>query len=88
MLEQPVEDHLTLRVNGLGGMAIKLHPTISGLPDRLVLLPKARIYFVELKKPKGGIVSVVQAAIKKRLEMLGFTVLILNTKEKIDEHIN
>ena len=87
MREAPVEAHLIDRVTQLGGMAIKLHPYIAGLPDRLVLLPGGRILFVELKRPKRGVVAIIQTAIHNQLRKLGFTVLILDTKEKIDEHL-
>ena len=36
----------------MGGIALKFtSPGMAGMPDRLVLLPEGKIYFVELKAP-------------------------------------
>jgi hypothetical protein len=50
-LESSLEDTLLNVVRALGGKCIKLPARfIAGLPDRLILLPGPRIYFLELKK--------------------------------------
>lgn len=86
MREQPVEEHLRDTAKALGGIAIKLVPlNYVGIPDRIVLLPGARVIFVELKRPKGGVVSKAQSVWHKRLRDWGFDVFVLNTKERIDE---
>lgn len=85
MKEKPVEEHLRDRVKALGGLAIKIMPvSMTGLPDRLVLLPGGIALFVELKRPKGGIVSPVQKVVHAKLEKMGHPVALLNTKEGID----
>lgn len=87
MKEAPVEQHLANEVRRvLGGVAVKLNPFgYVGIPDRLVLAPGPLIAFVELKRPKGGVVSKKQAVWHQRLRDWGFEVKVLNTKEKIDE---
>ncbi len=41
-------------VDDLGGLCIKLNPLwYVGIPDRLVLLPGGRIFFIELKARTG-----------------------------------
>lgn len=50
--ESTVERYLVRRVKELGGLAIKLSPAgMTGLPDRLILLPGARVIFAEVKRP-------------------------------------
>lgn len=84
--EASVEKHLRLRVKALGGLCIKL-PAIwyAGIPDRLVLLPGARVLFIELKRPVGGKMEPLQPWWLRKLAALGFSVHVCNTKEKADE---
>lgn len=86
MREAPVEDHLRDEVKReLGGIAVKLNPFgLVGIPDRLVLGPGRLFAFVELKRPKGGVLSRKQARWHDRLRDWGFEVAVLNTKEKVD----
>lgn len=82
--ETRVETTLRLEIKGMGGWAIKFLPSVSGLPDRIVLLPGGRIYFVELKSPTGT-VKPHQTVIHNRLRRLGFEVLVLNTPDAVRE---
>ena len=50
-LERDVERRLARRVEELGGLCIK-HGQ-DGWPDRIVMLPGGRLYWVELKRPHG-----------------------------------
>lgn len=50
--ERHVEQALVDRVSAAGGLAIKfVSPAMSGMPDRIVVMPGGRIAFVELKRP-------------------------------------
>ena len=82
MRENHVEKTLRLEVKDRGGWAIKLLPSVSGLPDRLILLPGGRIYFAELKSPTGT-VKPHQTVIHNRLRTLGFVVEVLATPEAV-----
>ena len=75
-LEKEIERKLKTLVEGkLGGLCLKwVCPGWSGVPDRILLFPGGRVYFVELKRPKGGKVAPLQTWWKRRLESLGFTV--------------
>ena len=84
MRENRVEKVLGWEVKDLGGWAIKLLPSVSGLPDRMVLLPGGRLVFVELKSPTGT-VKPHQTVVHNRLRRLGFEVLVLNTTEAVRE---
>ncbi len=54
---------------------------MAGVPDRLVLLPKGKIYFVELKAP-GKKLRPLQLKRKEQLESLGFKVYVIDSYEK------
>lgn len=82
--EKTTEKRLKGRVERLGGLALKLFsPWFTGLPDRLILLPRGRIYFVELKK-EGKKPSPRQAVVHKLLTRLGFTVVTIDSPESLD----
>jgi hypothetical protein len=85
MLESAIERHLRDKVKALGGMCVKLAPTIAGLPDRMVLLPHGRIYFVELKREGDGEVSAIQLKRHRDLTLRGFTVAVLWSKPEVDD---
>jgi len=83
-LEEVVEDALVGGVEALGGFCWKLRmPWFTGVPDRLALLPGGRVFFVELKRPKGGKLSRRQEIVHSQLKKLGFNVLTLNTVELV-----
>lgn len=88
MLERQIEKFLTDNVKKIGGLSIKLNSaTMSGLPDRMILMPVGRIYFVELKAP-GKKPRPLQIVVHKMLNDLGFKVYVIDTKEKVGEFIN
>ncbi len=69
-------------------MALKfVAPGMAGIPDRLVLLPRGRIYFVELKAP-GKNLRPLQVKRKRQLEALGFKVYVIDSYEKIQLFID
>lgn len=83
--ESTVERYLVSKVKEMGGMAIKLNPIgMAGLPDRLVLLPGAKIIFVEVKRP-GEKPRPIQTHIHNQLRLLGFRVEVVDNNDKIKE---
>lgn len=77
--EKVIERKLVDLVKQSGGMCIKLLSThLTGLPDRMCLLPGSKITFVELKstgeKPRPS-----QVYIHKKLRALGFNVEVVDT---------
>lgn len=83
MLENEIERHLAMKVKRMGGMAVKfVSPGLSGVPDRIVLLPNGKCAFVELKAP-GKKLRVLQEKRKRQLESLGFTVYVIDGTEQI-----
>ena len=75
-LEKEIEHKLKVLVEGkLGGACLKwVCPGWSGVPDRILLFPGGKVFFVETKRPKGGKVDPLQTWWKRRLEGLGFTI--------------
>lgn len=72
-LEKDIEKALGRKVGRHGGLCLKwVCPGWAGVPDRIVLLPGGRIIFVEMKRPKGGILSERQKYWAKKLIDLGF----------------
>lgn len=72
-LEKDIEKKLVDTVRKRGGLCLKwVCPGWAGVPDRIVLLPGGRIVFVELKRPKGGVLSDRQKWWRRKLIELGF----------------
>jgi len=84
MRESRVEGTLRTEVKDRGGWAIKFLPSVSGLPDRIVLMPGGRICFVETKSPTGT-VKPHQTVVHARLRRLGFEVFVLSSPEAVRE---
>lgn len=84
MKELDIEKRLTTKVKAWGGLALKLvSPGFAGVPDRLVLLPNARIAFVELKAPAERL-RALQRKRKKQLEALGFRVFTIDSYKDVE----
>ena len=87
MRERDIEAYLRDQVKAIGGIAYKfVSPGSAGVPDRLVLLPGGRAVFVELKAP-GRQPTPLQLRQQRRIQDLGFTVLVIDSKEEVDEFI-
>lgn len=72
-LEKDIERKLRKHVEDRNGFCLKwVCPGWVGVPDRIVLLPGARIYFVETKRPKDGKLSAMQKKWRRWLTVLGF----------------
>ena len=88
MREREIEEYLRLGVKRLGGMAFKFtSPGNAGVPDRIVLLPDGKIYFVELKRP-GGKTSPLQEMQISGLRRLGQDVRVIDSKEGVEAFLN
>ena len=85
-LEKEIERKLTAMVKRHGGRCLKwVCPGWSGVPDRIILLPGGRVYFVETKRPHGGRLSALQIRWKKWLRALGFLSCVAWTEEDVAE---
>lgn len=83
MREKTIERQLVAEVRKIGGLALKfVSPGFDGIPDRLVLLPKGIIAFVEMKRPSEKL-RPLQVKRKRQLEALGFWVYCIDGIEQI-----
>lgn len=85
--EKYLEQILVKKIKSMGGIALKfVSPGMAGVPDRIVLLPKSKIAFVELKAT-GEKMRPLQIKRKRQLEELGFLVYCIDSFEAIDDFI-
>lgn len=83
MKEKTIEQKLVNEIKLLKGLCLKLScPGFSGMPDRLILLPKGKIGFVEVKR-KGEKPRPLQVSRHKLLIALGFKVFLLDDTKQI-----
>ena len=81
--ENMIEQRLRKETKARGGLAFKfVSPGMSGVPDRLVLMPGGRMACVELKAP-GKHLREQQKKRKEQLEKLGFVVYAADSLEMI-----
>ena len=84
ILEKDVEAKLGKVAKRHGGLALKwVCPGWAGVPDRIVLLPHGRIYFIELKRPDGGRIAARQRWWANKLRGLGFDCFFLLSAEDV-----
>jgi hypothetical protein len=90
--ENTIEKTLRERVEGAGGRCLKLPAILyRGIPDRLVLLPMGRIFFIELKADKARTDpgrAIHQSAFRKFLQSIGFNALVIQGKDELDQFLN
>lgn len=80
MRERDVEAHYKKLVEDTGGLFIKFtSPSHSGVPDRIVILPNGRIYFVEFKAPNKK-PRPLQLHIINKIRELGCEVRVIDRK--------
>lgn len=87
MLESVIEKRLKKEIKKIGGKALKfVSPGMSGVPDRIVLMPQGRIVFVELKAP-GKKRRKLQEYRAKELQNLGFRVECIDSIEGVNRFV-
>ena len=84
MTEKQLEQKLKKEVEKLGGLCLKLTtPGFTGIPDRLVLLPGGKVWFVEVKKIDGRL-SARQKRVLGDLRNLGFKATWISTEVELE----
>lgn len=87
MEESRLERRLKREIKKRNGLALKFtSPGMRGVPDRLILLPGEKIYFIEMKAP-GKKPRPLQIKRAKQLKALGFSVYCLDSDEAIDNFL-
>ena len=88
MREKEVEKKLVKAVRSNGGICWKFtSPGTAGVPDRIILMPKGQIAFVEVKAP-GEKLRPLQLSRHRLLRRLGFKVFVLDALENIEKIIS
>lgn len=84
-VEKTLERKLQKGIKLRGGKALKfLCLSFTGMPDRICLLPKTKIYFVELKSKEKKL-SKRQVFVHGWLKGLNFLVFTIDRQEQLDE---
>lgn len=85
MQESYIERKLVEEIKKVGGLCLKLNSTsMNGLPDRLILLPKGKAVFAELKAP-GKKPTANQRYVHRKLMSLEFPVYVIDGLEGVEE---
>jgi hypothetical protein len=83
--EREIEAYLRKQCLSRNWMCLKwVSPSYAGVPDRIVLSNTGKVYFVELKAPRGR-TSKRQLLVHNELNKRGFIVKILKSKPQIDK---
>ena len=86
--EKIIEQKLVRAVKMMGGLAPKfISPGLNGVPDRIVLLPGAKLALVELKAD-GKKLRPLQVKRKRQVEALGFSVYCIDSTGQIKGVLN
>lgn len=83
--ENYVEDYLVKRVKALRGMCLKFTSSITGVPDRIIILA-GKTLFVETKA-RGKKPEPHQVVRIRQMRAAGADVRVIDTRELVDELI-
>lgn len=87
MRERDIEVYLRKQAKAAGGIAYKwTSPGNAGVPDRIVVLPGGRVHFIELKAP-DKMPTPLQRVQHRKLNALGCTVWVIDSKEGVDDFL-
>lgn len=83
--EKLIERKLVDGIKTRGGICVKFYSAYQrGVPDRIILMPGGRIFFVELKST-GKKPTKLQMLFIGKLKHLGFEVTVIDTIERLNE---
>ena len=85
--EKVLERRLFCEVKRIGGHALKYSSlSETGYPDRLVLMPQGKAFWVELKS-EGKKPRKLQVIRSKELQKLGFEVWVIDNTQQLNKFI-
>ena len=84
--ERNIESLLINEVGKIGGLCFKFNSGVRGVPDRIVIY-NGRVYFLELKRPKGGRVSPLQQHWITTLNEHGVYANVVCTEDRVRDFI-
>lgn len=83
-LERDLELRCVAKIEACGGLALKLRPpTGRGFPDRTCLLA-GRVFFLETKRAKVGVIAAQQSTWRRLLTLAGFGVYFCDNDADFD----
>lgn len=75
MLEKTIEKKVVKKAKELGFLVFKFtSPGNIGVPDRIFISPKGKLFFIEFKRDVKHKLTAIQVEMKERLEYHGQTV--------------
>ena len=83
MLEKTIERYFANKIKNNKGECIKF-TGVAGLPDRIILLPGGKVFFVEFKRA-GEAPRKIQEYTHNKFRSLGFKVYVVDSKDKTKE---
>ena len=85
--EKTLEARLVREIEARGGMALKYTSQFHrGIPDRIVLMPFGRTYFVELKST-GKLPTRLQKHAMLKLSNLGYFTAVVDSTRSLDSFL-
>lgn len=83
-LESALETRCVAKIEARGGLALKLRPpTGRGFPDRTCLVA-GKIFFLETKRAKVGVIAAQQNTWRRMLTLAGFGVYMIDDDAQFD----
>lgn len=87
MKETKLEQYLVKEIKKENGLCLKwMSPGAKGVPDRIIIMPGGKTYFVEMKQVSGRI-DPLQKYVHKQFTQRGHKVYVLWTKEQVNEFV-
>lgn len=81
-LEKSLEARCVAKVEAAGGLALKLQiPGVRGFADRTCMFGDRKVFFLEFKRTKGGIISKQQHRCRTLLFGLGFNTYFVDSNQ-------
>lgn len=83
--EAEIEKYFVWAVTSVGGKTYKFKSISQrGVADRIACMPNGDTWFVEVKRPKGGVLSPLQDLFAEEMWMLKQRYVCMWTKEDVD----
>lgn len=87
MKESTLEKYLVKEITNLNGLCLKwVAPGTRGVPDRIIIMPEGKTYFVEMKQEKGKL-HPLQKYVHRQFENRDHKVYVLWNKEQVNTFI-
>ncbi len=87
MKESTLEKYLVKEISKLNGLCLKwVAPGTRGVPDRIIIMPEGKTYFVEMKQEKGKL-HPLQKYVHRQFENRDHKVYVLWNKEQVNTFI-